>query len=145
VKDSLDEKLAALPQMSRKDLQALWTKLFDKPPNPSLRREILVPILAYRLQERSLGGLKPSVEKRLREFAQPSSRNQNSLFRPKPGTRFVREWQDKLHEVSVLSDGYEYNDRTFTSLSEIAREITGTRWSGPAFFGLKKRDAPRAA
>ena len=138
MKDSLDDKLAALPQMSRKDLQALWATLFDRPPNPSLRREILIPILAYRLQERFLGGLKPSVEKRLREFTQPgSSRSQTSPLRPKPGTRFVREWQGKLHEVSVLPDGYEYNDRTFASLSEIAREITGTRWSGPLFFGLK--------
>jgi hypothetical protein len=146
VKDSLDDKLAALPQMSRKDLQALWTKLFDKPPNASLRREILVPILAYRLQERSMGGLKPSTEKRLREFAQSgSSRSQTFLLRPKPGTRFVREWQGKLHEVSVLPDGYEYNNRTFASLSEIAREITGTRWSGPAFFGLRRRGQEKAA
>ena len=146
MKDSLDDKLAALPQMSRKDLQALWTKLFDKPPNASLRREILVPILAYRLQERSMGGLKPSTEKRLREFAQSgSSRSQTFLLRPKPGTRFVREWQGKLHEVSVLPDGYEYNNRTFASLSEIAREITGTRWSGPAFFGLRRRGQEKAA
>jgi Protein of unknown function (DUF2924) len=102
------------------------------------------PSLPTACKNDPLGGLKPSVEKRLREFAQ-LGRNQTSLLRPKPGTRFVREWQGKLHEVSVLSDGYEYNDRTFTSLSEIAREITGTRWSGPAFFGLKKRDARRAA
>jgi len=146
VKDSLDDKLAALPQMSRKDLQALWAKLFDKPPNPSLRREILIPILAYRLQELALGGLKAAVERRLCDFTQSgSNRNQTSLLRPKPGTRFVREWQGKLHEVSVLPDGYDYNDRTFASLSEIAREITGTRWSGPAFFGLRRCGKEKAA
>ena len=66
-------------------------------------------------------------------------------IRPKPGTRFVREWQGKLHEVAVLADGYEYNDRIYRSLSEIARYITGTRWSGPAFFGLRRRGQKKAA
>jgi hypothetical protein len=133
--------------MDRTALQALWTKLFDKPPSPSLRREVLIPILAYQLQELAFGGLKPSVERRLREIAQAgSSGHAEGSFRPpKPGTRFVREWQGKLHEVSCLPDGYEYNNRTFTSLSEIAREITGTRWSGPAFFGLRGRKKKRAA
>ena len=82
----------------------------------------------------------------VREFTQPgSSRSQTSPLRPKLGTRFVREWQGKLHEVSVLPEGYEYNDRTFASLSEIAREITGTRWSGPAFFGLRRRGQEKTA
>jgi hypothetical protein len=143
VKDSLDDRIAALPRMNRKALQALWAKLFGKPPNPALRREILVPILAYRLQEVTLGGLKPATEKRLKELVQNGSEGPG--LRSKPGTRFVREWQGKLHEVSVLPDGYEYKDHTYLSLSEIARAITGTRWSGPAFFGLKKRDAQRAA
>lgn len=143
MKGSLDDRLAALPRMSRKALQALWTKLFGKPPNPALRREVLVPILAYRLQEVTLGGLKPATERRLRELVQHGP--EASGLRPKLGTRFVREWQGKLHEVSVLPDGYEYKDRTYLSLSGIARSITGTRWSGPAFFGLKTRGARRAA
>jgi hypothetical protein len=57
----------------------------------------------------------------------------------KAGTRIVREWQGQLHEVSVLDSGFEYQNQRFRSLSEIARQITGTRWSGPLFFGLKKR------
>jgi hypothetical protein len=145
VKETIDQQLAALPEMSRKELQALWAKLFDNPPTPSLRREVLVPILAYRLQENAFGGLKPSLEKRLREIAQGGLSGEGSFRRPKPGTRFVREWQGKLHEVSVLSDSYEYGDRNYRSLSEIAREITGTRWSGPAFFGLRRRKKERAA
>jgi hypothetical protein len=146
VKDSLDDRLAALPQMDRKALHALWAKLIGKPPNPALRREILIPIIAYRLQEMALGGLKPSIEKRLKEIAAGSKSGRGeTTIRPKPDTHFVREWQGKLHEVAVLPDGYEYNDRTFGSLSEIAREITGTRWSGPAFFGLRsRRKAPRS-
>jgi DUF2924 family protein len=129
--------------MDRKALQGLWERLFLKPPNPSLRREVLIPLLAYRLQEVALGGLKPATEIRLKELALNGF--ERSGLRSKPGTRFVREWQGKLHEVSVVPDGYEYKDRTYLSLSEIARAITGTRWSGPAFFGLKKRDARRAA
>jgi hypothetical protein len=149
VKDSLDDRLAALPQMDRKALHALWAKLIGKPPNPALRREILIPIIAYRLQEMAFGGLKQSLEKRLRALAQdgPEGRKRfEGLTLPhKAGTRYVREWQGKLYEVSVLPQGYEYNNRTYRSLSEIARSITGTRWSGPAFFGLKRRGVERAA
>jgi hypothetical protein len=145
-KVSLNQQLAALPKMERAALQALWQQLFDKPPNPSLRREVLVPILAYRLQEVDCGGMKASVERRLLDLAPggPSGRQNNSLHRPKSGTHFVREWQGKLHEVTVLPGGYEYKDHTYGSLSEIARTITGTRWSGPAFFGLYRRAKERA-
>ena len=145
----LNQRLAALPKLERKALQALWQRLFLKLPNPALRREVLVPIIAYRLQELAFGGLKAAAERQLLAFAQAGSQGSKLVggltLRPKPGTRFVREWQGKLHEVSVLPDGYEYNDRTFASLSEIAREITGTRWSGPAFFGLRRRGQEKAA
>lgn len=118
----------------------LWEHLFGKPPNPSLRREVLIPILAYRLQEMTLGGLKAAHEKRLRVLAEGGHRTHRvPAVRTKAGTHFVREWKGNLHEVSVLSDGFEYNGHTYSSLSEIARMITGTRWSGPAFFGLKRR------
>lgn len=126
--------------MSREDLQSLWTKLFGKPPSPALRRENLIPILAYRLQEKAFGGLKAAVVKRLRQIAQGESASRRVPgLRVKPGTRIVREWQGKLHEVSVLAEGFEYNGQTWRSLSEIACAITGTRWSGPAFFGIKRR------
>ena len=143
---SVDDQLQALPGMSREDLQSLWTKLFDKPPNPALRRENLIPILAYRLQEKAYGGLKPSVAKRLRALAEGEPRR-GSAATPtiRPGTRIVREWQGKLHEVCALADGYEYNGQTWRSLSEIARAITGTRWSGPAFFGIRRRGPRKEA
>lgn len=142
----MNQQLAALPEMERKALQALWHSLFGKLPNPSLRREVMIPILAFRLQEVDCGGIKASVERRLLDLAPsgPSGRQNNSLHRPKPGTHFVREWQGKLHEVAVLPSGYEYNNQTYGSLSEIARTITGTRWSGPAFFGLRRRARERA-
>ena len=142
-KASLNQQLVALPKMSRKALQGLWERLFLKLPNPALRREVLIPILAYRTQELALGGLKGSLEKQLLALVQSGRRGQNPIagpsLRPKDGTRFVREWHGKLHEVSVLPEGFEYNGHIYQSLSEIARHITGTRWSGPAIFGLKRR------
>jgi hypothetical protein len=137
----LNQQLAALPNLERKALQSLWQGLFARLPNPALRREVLIPILAYRLQEQEFGGLRNSLKKQLVNLAGigRNSGIEPNLLRPKPGTRFVREWKGKLHEVSVLPDGYEYNDQSFGSLSEIARLITGTRWSGPAFFGLRVR------
>jgi hypothetical protein len=149
VKDSLDDRLAALPQMDRKALHALWAKLFGKPPNPALRREILIPIIAYWMQEVAFGGLKGSVERQLRALAQDGlegrKRFEGLTLPHKAGTHYVREWQGKLHEVAVLPQGYEYNNRTYRSLSEIARTITGTRWSGPAFFGLRgRKKAPKS-
>ncbi len=146
IQAKLNQQLEALPKMERKALQALWQRLFRKPPNPSLRREVLIPILAYRLQEVAWGGMNASTEKRLRDLAisGPADGQSNPLLRPKPGTHFVREWQGELHEVTVLPDGYEYKDHIYRSLSEIARAITGTRWSGPAFFGLHSRAKERA-
>jgi hypothetical protein len=149
VKPTLASQLEALPKMERKVLQALWLELFGKPPSPAMRREMLVPILNYRLQEKALGGLKASTAKRLRSLAEDLSQGRkltsSPTTRPKIGTRFVREWEGKLHEVTTLASGYEYDNRTYRSLSEIAREITGTRWSGPAFFGLKSRTKKEAA
>jgi hypothetical protein len=135
--------------MDRKDLLALWQKLFGRPASSALRREVMVPILAYRLQEMAYGGIKASVAKQLRALIEDEANGRKLIgiapIRTKTGTRMVREWNGKLHEVSVLRDGYEYSGKTYRSLSVIARTITGTRWSGPAFFGLKKRPPEKAA
>jgi hypothetical protein len=137
-----DQRLAALPKMDRKALLTLWQELFSKPANPALRREVLIPILAYRLQEKAYGGLKAPAIRQLRTLVEDEALGRKMVgfpaLRTKPGTRMVREWNGKLHEVSVLADGYEYSGRTYRSLSVIARAITGTRWSGPAFFGIKR-------
>jgi hypothetical protein len=149
LKPSLNQQLAALPKMDRTALLGLWERLFLSPPNLALRREVLIPIIAYRLQEVAFGGLKGFIERQLRALVQGGSQGckliEGLTLRHKAGTRYVREWQGKLHEVSVLPEGYEYNGRVYRSLSVIARNITGTRWSGPAFFGLKRRRNERAA
>jgi hypothetical protein len=149
MKADLGQRLDELPQLDRTALRELWREVFGNIPHPGLRREILIPILAYRLQERAHGGLKPSAQKRLKalaeDFINGKKPGNGATVQPRAGTRVVREWQGKLHEVAVLENGFEYNGRTYRSLSKIAREITGTRWSGPAFFGMRKRESRRAA
>ena len=102
------------------------------------------------LQEKTHGGLKPEVRQRLRKLAKSfesgTAGTDGRLIAPlkfKPGTRLSRTWQGKTHHVVVSERGFEYNGQTYQSLSHIARSITGTRWSGPLFFGLKKNDKKR--
>lgn len=135
-------KLEELPHLTRPELVEAWVGCFGKPPPKNSSRKFLVSALAWELQARRFGGLKPDVQRRLKRLARElkasktlSVRSSTPRFRP--GTRLVREWQGKAHRVTVLEDGFEYRERRYSSLSRIAREITGTRWSGPAFFGLK--------
>ena len=99
----------------------------------------------YRIQELSLGGLKPETVKRLRELGEQLDggnvvvRRTRVDDRPIAGTRLIREWQGVEHCVTVLCDGYEYGGRPYKSLSAAARAITGTRWNGWVFFGLKSQ------
>jgi hypothetical protein len=139
----ITEQIAKLRTLSRSELLDLWQKLYDKAAPPGIRREILVPFLAYRIQENAHGGLKPIALAELRRIARGLDKNRMSngpvvRTRIKPGTRLFREWRGQTHEVFVTESGYEYRRVGYRSLSEIARKITGTRWSGPAFFGLKK-------
>ena len=149
MKPDLEAQLNRLPSLQTGELRKLWQELFQNPPHQKLRRELLIPILAYRLQEKALGGLKPSTVRRLRaiadELASGKRNPRSSQLAPRPGTRMVRQWQGKLHEVVTLESGFSYDGQKYASLSEIARAITGTRWSGPAFFGLKKRRTEEAA
>jgi hypothetical protein len=138
--------LKKLPNMERAALQCLWQELFGKAPHPKLRRQLLVPILAYRVQERAFGGLKPATRYYLRKLAlRLENRSKSSSPRRiKPGTKLVREWHNVTYVVMVAEHGYIYDKREYGSLSEIASLITGTRWSGPLFFGLRQRGADRA-
>jgi hypothetical protein len=149
MKPDLEALLSRLPSLETSELRKLWHDLFQNPPHPKLRRELMIPILSYRVQEKALGGLRPSTARRLRAIADEhvsgkKSSGTNQLA-PRPGTRMVRQWQGKLHEVITLENGFLYSGERFRSLSEIARAITGTRWSGPAFFGLKNLKTEKAA
>lgn len=135
-------QLAALPDKSTAELKQLWRELYDRDP-PSLNREFLIKRLAYRIQELACGGLSARAEAKLdRLIAEEDLRVKGKQpvckgDRPIVGTRLIRAWQGVEHTVTVLVDGYEYQGRPYKSLSAIARAITGTRWNGPLFFGIR--------
>lgn len=142
--ETLEVEIAALPKMNLAQLQAKWRRVLKQAPPPHIRKQLLVPLLAYKLQEQAYGGLKPEVKRRLRELAASFHRDSKKTaaqrrdpLRIKPGTRLIRQWEGQTHHVTVGEVGFEYNGERYKSLSVIARLITGTRWSGPLFFGLK--------
>jgi len=138
---SIEQQIAELPKLTKADLSSLWQQSFGRTAPPRLRRQLMIPILAYRIQERAYGGLKPSIAKRLRRLADALEKDPSMVLadtpRIRPGTRLAREWRGETHQVVVEDGGYDYRGKRFASLSEIARQITGSRWSGPLFFGLK--------
>ncbi len=141
----LTSRLALLPTSKKRELLALWQQLFRRTAPPKIRHGLLIRILSYRIQEQVYGGLSLESRKRLRElarkFAVDPDAEISGMQRIKPGTRLVREWRGHTHQVTILEDGYDYAGQRYSSLSEIARRITGTRWSGPLFFGLKRNQA----
>lgn len=141
----ISDRIAALPAMNKAQLLSVWAENFHQPPPLTLRKQLMVSILAYRMQEKEYGGLSHSARSKLRQIAkglraekQSEPTLKSSL---KSGTRLIRSWGGEVHEVSISAASYKYRGREFKSLSEIAREITGTRWSGPLFFGTKKKAA----
>jgi len=130
----LDVELAALETMPLDELRVAWSRHVRTTP-PKVSAGLLRLALAHHLQSKVMGSVTKTMERRLQAIAG----GQTSL-RVNPGTRLIREWRGKVHMVTVADDGrYRWQERNWNSLSEIAREITGTRWSGPAFFGTKHR------
>ncbi|MBY0400134.1 DUF2924 domain-containing protein [Myxococcota bacterium] len=133
--------LAELQALSRPALQQRWRDLYGSPCPARMSQGLLRRALAYRIQEQAFGGLDRSTQRRLDRAAAELAAGR-TLTTPgpqiKPGTRLLREWNGKVHEVIVLESSVQYRDRSWPSLSAVAREITGTRWSGPRFFGLLK-------
>jgi hypothetical protein len=144
--DPIPARLAALKTMTTAELKQQWRDLFDSEP-PPFNRRYLESRLAYRIQELSLGGLKPETVRRLERLGEELDGGDRSRRRiradtmPIAGTRLIREWQGVEHVVTVTADGFEWQGRPYKSLSAIARAITGTRWNGWVFFGLKNRRA----
>jgi hypothetical protein len=139
--DSVTKRLLDLPTLNKRALCHLWTQLFDISQPSKLRRELMIPILAYRLQEQAFGAISARSKSRLRQLAQAFEKNPDAAIAGvpsiRPGTRLVRQWGDRVHLVNVEASGYEYQGARYRNLSEIARLITGTHWSGPLFFGIK--------
>jgi Protein of unknown function (DUF2924) len=134
-------QLNALTQASTASLQTMWKDVFGVPAVPRAKPELLRRCIAYRLQEDAFGGLNSRLCSQLaglgRELEQGAKSPPLPTASLKAGTRLVRTWNGDAHRVTVAEDGFTYRDRRYRSLSEIARLITGTRWSGPRFFGIK--------
>jgi hypothetical protein len=140
--DTLEAEIAVLGGLGLHELREVWRRRLGPPPQ-HISVELTRRRLAYELQVREYGGLKPETRRRLRQFykafkADPQYKPTSNLGL-KPGLVLAREWNGTEHRVTVLEKGFEYRGERFGSLSEVARRITGSRWSGPAFFGLKRR------
>ena len=138
----LASQLDRLCQLNPTELRDRWQILFGAEPPPKLRSSLMAQAIAYRLQEKALGGLKPATLRLLERIADDAAArrqvsNTPEKIRVNGGTVLVREWHGTKHQVTVLKDGFLYHAKRFHSLSQIARAITGSRWSGPLFFGLK--------
>jgi len=140
--NALEQQLAELPTMSPAQLRAKWRECWRKLA-PDIGPDLLRRGIAWKLQARVYGDVPNQIKRELERAAERLRKGEQlvSSSRPslKPGTRLVRSWQGKVHHVLVLDEGYEYDGRRFTSLTQVASAITGTHWSGPSFFGLKKR------
>jgi hypothetical protein len=137
LKAGLDE----LKGLGLAGLRLQWAELFGVAPVPRISRDVLIRGIAWRIQEDAHGGISKSVRRRLVQLAADLS--QDGVIRTahatafKPGTKLVREWKGRVHEVMICEDGYVWSGKRYRSLTQVARLITGTRWSGPRFFGLE--------
>lgn len=141
----LGQKIAELGGMSPAELRSLWRDTF-KQAAPDVSTDFMGRAIAYRWQERQHGGLPTSITRNIarltRVLVRTGTLDANGELSLKPGTRLVRDWNGRTLNVLVCNEGFELDGRQFSSLTQIAYEVTGTRWSGPRFFGLKKRKAP---
>ncbi len=137
----LAAELAALPGLSRDALKERWRANYGTPPLANLGRGLLLGGIAYRIQAEVFGGLDSTTRRRLARAANHLAAGRAPAPRAsiKPGTRLLREWGGVIHEVIVLETTVRYRGEQWPSLSAVAREITGARWSGPRFFGLRSR------
>jgi|SRR5579871_413141 len=141
-------QLKTLAQMGAPELRALWQTTFGRQQPAWVQGDFLMRALAYYFQEKAHGGLTAALRRRLLAYAEEVELRGRiaSLdnLKIKPGTRIVRAWSGETYVVTAREGGFEFRGKHYVSLSAIARQITGTRWSGPAFFGLKRAKTPSA-
>jgi DUF2924 family protein len=139
--EELTGKLKDLETQGNDELKDRWCSLYGTKPPQKIHHTLLIAAIAYRMQAEALGALKSSVRRHLMQAANnpPTSRPSpdHLSLRPRAGTVLVRDWGGVTYQVKVLEDGLLFRSQRYKSLSEVARVITGTRWSGPLFFGLK--------
>jgi Protein of unknown function (DUF2924) len=139
----MNDMLKNLKAMTSEALKKEWEQCIGLPPPKSTSRDHFIRVIAWHRQAKDQGGLAGALKRRLRQLAEDleSGKAQRLLNPPpkvKPGTMIIKTWQGVEHRVMALEDGFAFEGKTWKSLSMIAREITGTRWNGPAFFGLRK-------
>jgi Protein of unknown function (DUF2924) len=141
--EALSRRLASLRSLPIKQLKQRWQTLYSSEPPLRVSRALLIRAVAYRIQEQALGGLKPSTRRLLERLACDARSGRPLKLSPgapaSAGTVLMRDWQGITHEVKILDRGVLYKRKRHRSLSEVARLITGARWSGPLFFGLRSQ------
>jgi hypothetical protein len=144
--DKVEAEIARLRGLSLEELRAQWQRQMRSPAPACFKSDLLFRTLAYQLQVKAFGGLDRATERlldRLAEAEDPGAVLASLRRRRiKPGTELIREWAGTAHRVVVTEGGFAYAGQTYTSLSEIARLITGTNWNGPRFFGLRQQKRP---
>ncbi len=137
---AIEAEVDRLRSMPIVELRALWrAKLKSEPPN-AFGPDLLRRSIAYKIQEEAYGGLDRTTAQLLKQLMAQFAKSNGRVVLPrriKPGAVLIREWKGERHQVAVLEDGFAYQGKPYESLSQIARLITGTRWNGPKFFGLR--------
>lgn len=138
----LASELTGLPALDRRALIERWRTLYSTEPPAGISNSFLMRAIAYRMQEQASGGLKPATRRFLEKAVQDNASTEkiSPAISLNTGTRLLREWHGVTYEVIIMEDGVQCNGKRYRSLSEVARSITGARWSGPLFFGLKKQE-----
>jgi hypothetical protein len=148
-KASMEDEIAHLRGLDLKGLRSRWLSEFQRPPGEQLPRHLLFAIIAYRIQAARLGDLDPATVQVLdrtdpKESGAAMSARLVSFDQKRteltPGTVLVREWDRRSQRVTVMADGFAWNGQTYDSLSKVAFAITGTKWNGPRFFGLRNKE-----
>ena len=137
----VENEIARLRGLDRAGLQARWRTMFGRRPPAQLPRHLLLRVIAYRLQADVYGDLDPASSRYLHRLAKAGAGSSGPIPESssvRPGAMLVREWDGVLHRVMALDGGFAWNGTTYRSLSQVARAITGTRWNGPRFFGLRE-------
>jgi len=141
--------LEELQYLSRQELTKKWKQLFKKNSPQHARKEFLIKHISWEMQAKEKGGYSVQTQKKLDKLSEKLSKNENvnedikilkepSSFEIKQGTKLIREYKGEKHEVTALEKGFEYNNKIYKSLSAIANMVTGTKWNGKVFFGIKK-------
>jgi hypothetical protein len=146
-RNELDAEIARLRDLDVNELRGRWQTAFGRPAPAHLPRHLVFRMVAYQLQAERFGDLDAQSRRRLDQTVIPQTAGpspasvRQSISQLRPGTTLGREWNGHMQRVSVLPDGFAWNGKTYRSLSQVAFAITGTRWNGPRFFGLRNKSA----